>query len=664
MALVSELRRRNVFRMAALYVVAAWLIMQVAEVVMGLANLPNWVGPAVLAVLAIGFPIALIFSWVYEITPEGLALEKDVKRDESITHITGRRLDFLVISQLAAALAVFAIHTWWPSTPTEPDNEFISLEAEIPIYENSIAVLPFLNIDGSEQSNIFSQGLAEDILNSLAAVPSLRVSARGDSFSLPPNSASEVVRKRLRVTYYLEGSVRILQGQLRVVVQLINSENGFHMLSRQFDRDISNYFEIQDEITNLTVANLRVALPEDTRSHLDSMNDRAHVDAYVLYRRAMAAYLAVPETDENLELALDLFRQSLDIDSGYSAAQAGVCRLFVSQYNRKSEAFLIDKARQACSTALNLNPNLDVVHYSLGSLYLTTGQIVDAKKAFERAIAISPNYVDALTGLADVFWREQRPQEAEQVIQKAADLQPGNWRTFMTYGYHLFRAGRYGEAAEQYRKVLTLSPDNDKAAANLGSASLLTGDFKTSLEAFKRSVQIRPTGLALSNLGIAQYYVGNYTQAVETLRRAVELGPRHASVRANLGDALFQAGQYDAAQEAFSIARQLANDKLKVNSSDAAVLLDAAWVCAMLGDVEAATAHISSAEMLSPNDPYVHYYKALIDIRHGNKEAALDSLERALQLGYPSPMIAAEPYLKEIRTNPRFVSLTRKKVKN
>ena len=133
MALVSELRRRNVFRMAALYVVAAWLIMQVAEVVMGLANLPNWVGPAVLAVLAIGFPIAVIFSWVYEITPEGLALEKEVKREESITHITGRRLDFLVISLLAAALAVFAIHTWWPSTRTEPDNEFISLEAEIPI---------------------------------------------------------------------------------------------------------------------------------------------------------------------------------------------------------------------------------------------------------------------------------------------------------------------------------------------------------------------------------------------------------------------------------------------------------------------------------------------------------------------------------------------------
>ena len=229
MSLVSELRRRNVLRMVVLYVVAAWLIMQVAEVLIGLAKLPDWIGPATLGLLALGFPIALIFSWFYELTPEGISLEKDVHPAESITHITGRRLDFLVISLLCAAVILFAWHTWWPFTATELDRQKTGLETEIAIYSNSIAVLPFLNIDGSAKTRAFSTGLAEDLLNRLATIPNLRVSARGDSFSLAANTASDVVRERLRVAYYLEGSVRLVQDRLRVVIQLINSEDGFHL---------------------------------------------------------------------------------------------------------------------------------------------------------------------------------------------------------------------------------------------------------------------------------------------------------------------------------------------------------------------------------------------------------------------------------------------------
>lgn len=654
MRLISELRRRNVIRMAVLYLIAAWLVMQVAEVMISLVNLPDWIGPAVLAILAIGFPIALIFSWVYELTPEGLALEKDIEPGESITHITGRRIDFLVISLLIAALAVFAVHTWWSSTQTAPVSENIGLAAEIPVQENSIAVLPFLNIDGSEQSDIFSQGIAEDILNSLTAVPGLRVSARGDSFSLRPNTASDVVRQRLRVAYYIEGSVRIFQGQLRVVIQLINSESGFHMMSRQFDREIKSYFELQDEITGLTVANLRVSLPEETRSHLDSINDRADVGAYVLYRRGIAAYRAVPETDENHKLALDWFRQALAIDPKYSAAQAGICRVSVRQYIRSSDSSLIDSAKQACSEALRLNPNLDVVYSSLGYLYRTTGQLVEAKKAYETALSYSPNYVGALIGLADILRLEQRLSEAEELMQKAAELQPGNWETFKSYGVFLFQTGRYREAADQFRKVITLSPENQISTSNLGSALLLTGDFQTSVEAFRRAIQIQPTAVAFSNLGVAQYYVGNYVQAAETLQRAIDLNPRDVWATANLGDALFQTGQFESARDAFTEARQLAIDRLKVNPGDGEVLMSAAWVSAMLSDFDAATALIARAEPVSLSDPYFHFYKGLIDVRQSNPQSAVESLERALKLGYPVALMAAEPYLAELRDNPQF----------
>jgi hypothetical protein len=165
MGLVSELRRRNVFRMAVLYVVAAWLIMQVAEVLIALAKLPDWIGPTTLMLLAIGFPIAVIVSWFYEITPEGISLEKDVESGESITHVTGRRLDFLVISLLCAAVILFAYDKWWIPAPTE----------------QSIAVLAFENMSGDPEQEYFSDGISEELLNLLAQIPELTVISRSSA---------------------------------------------------------------------------------------------------------------------------------------------------------------------------------------------------------------------------------------------------------------------------------------------------------------------------------------------------------------------------------------------------------------------------------------------------------------------------------------------------
>ena len=167
MGLISELKRRNVLRMAALYLVAAWLIMQVVEVVMTLAVMPEWTGRVTLALLALGFPIALIFSWFYELTPEGLSLERDVDRADSITHITGRRLDFIIISLLLAVVLLFAWHTWWPSVPVD----------------RSIAVLAFENISGDPDQEYLCDGSSEELLNDLAKIPELRVIARSSSFS-------------------------------------------------------------------------------------------------------------------------------------------------------------------------------------------------------------------------------------------------------------------------------------------------------------------------------------------------------------------------------------------------------------------------------------------------------------------------------------------------
>jgi hypothetical protein len=199
--LISELKRRNVFRMAVLYLISAWLVMQVAEVIIGLAGLPDWSGKLVLAVLAIGFPIALVISWFYEITPEGLALEKDVPEGQSITHVTGRRMDFVVISVLAAGLILFAGDKWWPREPLEL----------------SIAVLPFDNMSADPEQGYFSDGISEEILNLLAQIEGLKVIARHSSFSFKDKDVDiATMAEQMDVRHILEGSVRRSGDRVRI----------------------------------------------------------------------------------------------------------------------------------------------------------------------------------------------------------------------------------------------------------------------------------------------------------------------------------------------------------------------------------------------------------------------------------------------------------------
>ena len=187
-----------------------------------------------------------------------------------------------------------------------------SMRSDVSIDPNSIAVLPLLNIDGSDQTAIFSKGLMEDVIDRLARVPGLRVSSRGDSASLPANASSDEVRQRLRVSYYIQGSVRLTDERIRVVIQLIESASGRQLQSRSFDRERKDFFEIQDEITNLAIASLRVALPEDTQTALGAADRAATIDAYVLYRRGIDE-LNKPMTAQTTQQALDWFAQSLNI---------------------------------------------------------------------------------------------------------------------------------------------------------------------------------------------------------------------------------------------------------------------------------------------------------------------------------------------------------------
>ncbi len=455
---------------------------------------------------------------------------------------------------------------------------------------------------------------------------------------------------------YLEGSVEMAAEKMRVTVQMIDSESGFHILSRKFDRPLADFFAIRDEITSLTVANVRVALPPDLRtSSLKIMADPS-LDAYLLYRRGIDASRQ-PTSMDTIASALGWFDAALNVDPEYAAAYAGKCTVYVEGYEEVDDASFIAQAETACATALSLNPNLDIVHTGLGDLYRETGRYADAVVAYQKALAIDPSNVAALTGLGATYSRLNMPDEAEASLRKAIDVHPGDASAYRTLGKFLYNFGRYAEAAAEYQYVVALEPHNMIGYDNLASAYLMMGDFAAAAPAYQKAIDIEPTRNAYSNLGVMHYYLGNLDAAIDSHANAIKLQPNDYLARSGLGDALWIAGRKDEARSEFRKAEALAEGALDVNPNNPLTLMDLAWIRAMLDKQQEARALIDRAKKLAPDDPYAHYFDAMVHLRAGDRDAALAALEIAAEKGYPRRMLAAEPHLAELRNDTRFAAI-------
>jgi TolB-like protein/tetratricopeptide (TPR) repeat protein/DNA-binding winged helix-turn-helix (wHTH) protein len=655
--LFENLQRRGVFETALAYLIVGWLLIQVADIVFGQLHLPAWAGTFVTALVIAGFPIAIVLSWYLEFRDGRAVLDELPPADARRRRFSRTYLS--VTGALAiAAIAVYAYDqsVGLPKART-PEATAVARELKLPpILDNSIAVLPFLNLDGSNETQIFADGLVDDVITQLSRVPGLRVASRGDSFTLAPNSASQKVRNRLRVNMYLEGSVEMAADRMRVIVQMIDSSDGFHILSRKFDRTREDFFDIRDEITSLTVANVRVALPEGTQSIITSNYEDTDIDAYILYRRGKEL-LELPPTTEILKEAKSFFEQALTLDPSYAAAHAGLCLTYAASYNFGDETHFIGLAESACAAALATNPNLYIVYSALGELYYQTGNYVDGQAAFEQALAINPQDVNATQGLAAVYERQLRFDEAEELFERAIGLQPGNWRSIDSLGAFLFAGGRYGEAADAYRMVVSLDPLNWQGLGNLGSALLMSGNFAEAAIALQRSIEIAPDRSNLSNLAINYYYLGEFDQAVSIHRKAVELFPESDVAWLNLADALVFSSESGLAAATYRKSAELSEKLLRVDPRDSMTLCRLAWATAMLRNGPRAEELINRARESAPNNPYVHYYEALLRTRNGAYDAALDSLEIALDSGFPRIMLVSEPLLADLRDTERFSTL-------
>ncbi len=649
----EALIRHGVVQALIAYLAIGWLALQFADTTFANLNLPAWSGKFLTFAYIGGIPIVILLSWFLEIA-EGRIVDDKGQHRGSLLAGLGRNYLAIVAAYVVAGVGagVYQLLVGFEgptvSTPIVAAEPEPDIDEVIPVRDNSVAVLRFANLDGSETTELFSAGLSEDILDRVARVPGLLVPARGDSWSLPLNATSDEVRNRLRVAYYLEGSVRMVDEKIIVVAQLIVSGDGFHLVSRTFEKEEARFSDLQREIADLVVAQLKVAMPSDVQRTAVYENDDANIDAYVEFRRGRDA-LDQPRRAETLAAAAEHFGNALQIDPEYAAAHAGLCVTYLERYRLEGDNSYIDDAEQACGAAVMTSPRLPAVHSATASLYLLTGRIAEAEAAYDAALELDPRNARAMLGLRRVYLRQQRYEEAEAVISRSIDIQPGNWKALNDLGELQFALGRYDDAAESFKKALYLNADNFVAIGNMGTSYMLAGKFEESIRAYKWSLSIEDDPTMLSNLGVLYYYLGEFDTSVEYHRRSVEATPKVTAAWANLGDSLTFLGRKKEAEEAYSKALALARERYTRDSTDAENLTYLAWAETMVGDPEEGLIFARRATELAPDDPYSLYYLGLVQLQAGDIEAATDAIESAIEIGYPKSLIAAEPYLEPLR---------------
>jgi serine/threonine-protein kinase len=522
----------------------------------------------------------------------------------------------------------------------------------------AIAVLPLANVSDSTETEYFSDGLTEEILNTLTRLRELRVAARTSSFYYKGRNVEiPEVARRLHVDVVLEGSVRRQRDSLRVAVQLVDGRSGFQLWTQTYDRTVEDVFAIQDDIAHRVVGALELVLSRASEGEFRKPH-AASVAAYDLYLKARAQQ-RLPVSRESLDRAGALFEQAIAADPAFAQPYAGLCEVWLARYEglgRARESFA--QAEAACERARARDPDAGEVYVALGSLHLASGKPDQAEQELRHAAALPSSSVDALLGLGQALAAQRRNDEAERTFARAAELDPGSWRVHKLRGYFYFGAGRYADAARSFAEQVACTPEDPHAYGNLGAALYEGGELDEASRAWRKALALQPTPAVYSNLATSAYYLGRLAEAVATYEKAVELAPEDHRIRGNLADAYAHVGGRDAdAAAAYRKAAALATERLRVNPADAGATSDLAHYEAQLGHADPARRLSAEALRRDPGNPYVHYNAALVAAKLGTSDAALSEIEQAVALGYGRSLLPLDPGLLPLRTQPRFVAL-------
>jgi len=615
MSLLAELKRRNVFRASAAYLALGWVVTQVTSTVAPALHLPDWIVPVVVWIGVIGFPFVVVFSWVFELTPEGLKRERDIASDDAIKQVTARRLDHIAIGLLALAIVLLAADRFFvrpsapataiaPRTGTAKDAApaaSVSVPASpapaaTAASEKSIAVLPFADLSPGHDQEYFSDGMAEEILDALAQVRDLKVAGRTSSFFFKgKNETLQSIGAALGVAHVLEGSVRTQGTKVRITAQLIQTRDGFHLWSQSYDGDLSDVFQLQERIARAITDQLKVVLQGEQKTQL-LPKATASVEAHEQYLRGR--YFLIARGLENLQSAAAAFAAAKKADPNYAEAWAGLAQAYalIPEYS------VFDPAGN-------------------GHEINTSAQAIEAAG---QALHLDPNSCRALSARAYVrIGRQFDWAGGESDYRAAIAADPRDATAQQWFGESLMYQRRWPEAIAQYDAAIAADPLAPIPHFAKGLALQFQGKLEAGLAEFDESLRLAPHLYASKMskiLSLAELRRYDEAEATARLMVSAESVPTLAFIAA-----LRDSSQTDAAVK-------------QVMASNLGGLVYKPSVLAMLGRNDLALAEIERA--FAANDPLREFLYAIRQLDPLHDEPRFRKLLK--QIGLPRDTPAGE----------------------
>ena len=532
MSFFDELKRRNVFRVGIAYGVTSWLLIQVADILFESIGAPAWVLQAMFVLLGVGFVIALLFAWAFELTPEGVKREREVDRSQSITPQTGRKLDRTIIAILVLALGYFVVDKFYLSVPTVSTPETAAAPASETTVEEeqapqTIAVLPFVDMSAEGDNEYFSDGLTEELLNILAKIRELRVAGRTSSFAFKGKDEDlRSIGEKLSVETILEGSVRKddKRNRVRITAQLVNVEDGYHLWSETYDRDLEDIFAIQEEIAREVAQAMRITLlgEDEERIAHQAVTDLSAYDLYLQGLKSFNGY-----TFASLKRAEEEFDQAIRLDPNYIPAQLKQAEtwLELSQTGASSRNEATSNAIPILENILNQDSANSEAHALMAKALRFERKSKAAEQEFQLALDTNPRNVYALTEYGRLLIDSGTATRGMEYLQEAGRIDPYSvrvlWNLQMAHSFLLepHKAGDYT------RRIGEILPDNPMQYYGPGIAHGMAGNLAQALVSDMKAIELDPNDYELK-AGVAMDWamLGDLEMAESWAQKADETG--------------------------------------------------------------------------------------------------------------------------------------------
>ncbi len=670
MSLFNELKRRNVFRVTAAYVVVGWLLLQVGDVVFEALEVDASANRTLMAFVLLGLIPTIIFSWAFEMTPEGIKKDKDVPRDEQQEHKTAKKLDYVTMLVL---LLVGGMSLWqhWRSEPAEAVDEIDQTHvASIPVEtvgstdEKSLAVLPFTNVANTTDNEPFTVGIHDDLITSLSKISALKVISRTSVLNYQSTELSiKEVARQLGVAHVVEGGVQRVGNQVRLNVKLVEAATEKPLWAETYNRELtaSNIFNIQTEVSQ-EIANALKAQLSDAEVQSLGKQQTDNINAYNAYLSGRERLLT--RDTQSLYQALSLFQKATELDPEYALAYVGQADTWslLNAYSDVSEAEMMANGEPLLAKALMLDPYSVEAHTSQANYLAEKDDLDGAKKAYEYALELSPNYPTTYHWYGNLLSRLGEEEQALAMYKKAIELDPISPAIQTNIAGILSKSGRHEEALAQFDRIIELVPEYPGSASGKADVYSTMGKLDEAIKWQRIAIQkdpgnlYRKTELAamyvdIGLLDLAQQtidemviqspsfegiiyaqstvdlYQGKYQNAADLFKMALQRDPLNLNYLGNLAFYQTLLGQHDQAIESYLKLYPGKDGKLyeaKADNFDSTINL--IWSLQQTGETEQAELVLNEliqliAEFPEPNDDF---RKAMISALEGRVDDAAE----------------------------------------